>query len=100
MKHPNYPVRKGDPALDRCVCGGVRHWHAVEPHGCDDCPCDEFRLDEEATANLKYEFRAEVLEPLGPHVSLRVFVGPRGNSENVGILKMTALEAVYFLELS
>jgi len=45
-KHPDYPIRHGIPSMDRCICGGVRHWHAVAPYGCDDCPCEEFTLDE------------------------------------------------------
>jgi len=44
--HPTYPIRHGAPAMDRCTCGGVRHWHAVAPYGCDDCECTEFVLDE------------------------------------------------------
>lgn len=44
--HPTYPIRHGIPAMDRCICGGVRHWHAVEPNGCDDCDCEAFYLDE------------------------------------------------------
>jgi hypothetical protein len=43
-KHPDYPIRHGVPAMDRCICGGVRHWHA--PDGCDDCDCRGFVLDE------------------------------------------------------
>lgn len=44
ISHPVYPVRPGHPEMDRCVCGGVRHWHGVAPYGCDDCPCTEFVL--------------------------------------------------------
>jgi hypothetical protein len=44
--HPDYPIRHGIPAMDRCICGGVRHWHAVAPYGCDDCECTEFTLNE------------------------------------------------------
>ena len=40
--HPDYPPHNGDPQADRCVCGGIRHWHAVAPYGCDDCDCIEF----------------------------------------------------------
>ena len=47
MSHPEYPIRHGIPAMDRCTCGGVRHWHAVVPYGCDDCGCTEFILDED-----------------------------------------------------
>jgi hypothetical protein len=46
VTHPDYPVREGDPELDRCVCGGVRHWHGASVaeggEGCDDCDCPEF----------------------------------------------------------
>ena len=42
MTHPDYPPPNGDPSGDRCICGGIRHWHAVAPYGCDDCPCTEF----------------------------------------------------------
>ena len=45
--HPDYPIRHGVPAMDRCKCGGVRHWHAMPPYGCDDCACTEFVLDED-----------------------------------------------------
>ena len=45
-EHPTYPIRHGVPAMDRCICGGVRHWHALAPNGCDDCDCEEFALDE------------------------------------------------------
>ena len=40
--HPNYPPHNGDPQADRCVCGGIRHWHAIAPYGCDDCSCEAF----------------------------------------------------------
>ena len=46
-EHPEYPIRHGVPAMDRCKCGGVRHWHAMPPYGCDDCDCAEFVLDED-----------------------------------------------------
>jgi hypothetical protein len=59
--HPDYPVRPGEPAMDRCTCGGVRYWHAPAPRGCDDCEeCHEFVLDAEATANARTRFFAEV----------------------------------------
>lgn len=46
--HPSYPIRHGVPAMDRCVCGGVRHWHGAAPYGCDDCEsCTEFTLNED-----------------------------------------------------
>ena len=45
--HPEYPIRHGAPAMDRCKCGGVRHWHAMAPYGCDDCACTGFVLDED-----------------------------------------------------
>jgi hypothetical protein len=41
--HPDYPTGPS-PELDRCTCGGVRHWHARAPYGCDDCPCAQFVL--------------------------------------------------------
>ena len=41
-EHPDYPPPSGDPQGDRCICGGIRHWHAVAPYGCDDCDCAEF----------------------------------------------------------
>ena len=45
VDHPTYsPVDKNDKRGDRCTCGGIRYWHAVEPHGCDDCDCTSFRL--------------------------------------------------------
>lgn len=40
--HPEYPPECGDPAMDRCICGGVKHWHADPPLGCDDCVCEKF----------------------------------------------------------
>lgn len=46
VDHPTYPIRHGIPAMDRCICGGVRHWHAESPNGCDDCDCEAFYLDE------------------------------------------------------
>ena len=48
MTHPDYPPHNGDPEADRCVCGGIRHWHAVAPYGCDDCDCTEFHPIEPA----------------------------------------------------
>ena len=49
--HPDYfHATRRDPTKpnhDPCVCGGIRHWHAVKPHGCDDCPCTEFVLLEQ-----------------------------------------------------
>ena len=41
--HPGYHPDETKPGGDRCVCGGIRHWHAPAPWGCDDCPCTEFR---------------------------------------------------------
>ena len=44
VDHPTYsPVDKNDKRGDRCTCGGIRYWHAVDPHGCDDCDCTSFR---------------------------------------------------------
>lgn len=45
IPHPDYHA---DPSIAegaRCVCGGIRHWHAAPPYGCDDCDCIEFRED-------------------------------------------------------
>jgi hypothetical protein len=52
VKHPDYPVRDGDPEMDRCVCGGVRHWHAADGIGCDDCGCLAFVLAKQEMAKL------------------------------------------------
>lgn len=42
--HPEYPVDPSNGELDRCVCGGVRHWHGTGT-GCeDDCGCRTFRV--------------------------------------------------------
>jgi hypothetical protein len=45
--HPNYNRINGTPRLapwgDICLCGGIRYYHASEPLGCDDCPCESFR---------------------------------------------------------
>ena len=46
--HPDYPPANGDPQGDRCICGGIRHWHAVAPYGCDDCDCRAFLSTEDA----------------------------------------------------
>lgn len=47
--HPDYgpgpqsiDMYHGVPGNTRCVCGGIAHWHAVAPHGCDDCRCERF----------------------------------------------------------
>lgn len=40
--HPDYQPGSG-PQGDRCLCGGIRYWHAAPPHGCDDCDCTAFR---------------------------------------------------------
>lgn len=49
--HRDYSIggrRPGDPTLDACVCGGIRHLHAGRPFGCDDCEdCEEFVLADE-----------------------------------------------------
>ena len=70
IKHPDYPIRHGVPAMDRCVCGGVRHWHAPAPHGCDDCPCEDFELDENwrppMTDAISRKQVIEALEALRP----------------------------------
>lgn len=50
--HPIYSPTDGtDPNGDRCVCGGIRYWHAVDPHGCDDCDCTSFRLRTDRAVN-------------------------------------------------
>lgn len=48
--HPDYSVCTWDVPShgDRCICGGVRYWHAVAGLGCDDCPCEDFVLAESA----------------------------------------------------
>ena len=99
MNHPDYPVRHGDPAMDRCECGGVRYLHAPEPYGCDDCPCREFSIDPEATAKARVQFRAVVGEMNGIHVDVSIFAGPKGNSANVGVLRMLEGEAADFCAL-
>ena len=60
--HPEYPIRHGVPAMDRCKCGGVLHWHAAAPYGCDDCDCAGFVLDE--------DWRAPEREPAQDEVTL------------------------------
>ena len=97
-KHPDYPVRPGNPAMDRCTCGGVRHWHALAPRGCDDCDCREFVLDAEATANARTKFRARVVDHRDHYSDVAVFAGPEGNSANVGRLTMLHHEANDFVE--
>jgi len=38
VTHPDYSACTFPPGGgDRCACGGVRHWHASPPYGCDDC---------------------------------------------------------------
>ena len=46
--HPDYPPANGDPQGDRCICGGIRHWHAIAPYGCDDCDCRSFLTPDDA----------------------------------------------------
>lgn len=99
MEHPDYPVRHGDPAMDRCTCSGVRHWHALAPYGCDDCECKKFVLDPEATDNARVQFRAVVGQLSGRHVDVSIFAGPKGNSANVGVLRMLEGEARDFVKL-
>ena len=51
-KHPDYlwatAEDPGNPKHDRCICGGIRYWHAVHPYGCDDCGCNEFVREEDS----------------------------------------------------
>ena len=36
--HPDYSGGIFAPGQgDRCICGGIRYWHAKPPYGCDDC---------------------------------------------------------------
>ena len=44
VQHPNYRIGDPDDAnAARCVCGGIRYWHAtLEGGGCEDCDCLEF----------------------------------------------------------
>ena len=85
--------------MDRCVCGGVRHWHAREPYGCDDCDCKQFSLDSEATRNARVQFRAVTGETHGVHVTVVIFAGPEGRGVNVGSLTMLEGEARDFCEM-
>lgn len=45
VPHPAYsPDWTRQSGGERCICGGIKHWHATpEGGGCDDCPCTEFR---------------------------------------------------------
>lgn len=63
VTHPDYSECQFPPGGgDRCVCGGVRHWHAKAPYGCDDCKsCSEFRPIEDAAHALRKQ------EPYDPH---------------------------------
>lgn len=51
IPHPDYSrvsgrwttdMNHGVPGDTKCVCGGIAHWHAPSPDGCDDCPCTRF----------------------------------------------------------
>ena len=63
-EHPTYPIRHGVPAMDRCICGGVRHWHALAPNGCDDCDCEEFALDESWRAPVEPPVLSRAANPI------------------------------------
>lgn len=78
--------------MDRCKCGGVRHWHAIAPRGCDDCECREFVVDFFATENARTHFRAYVIDEDGPHRDVTVFAGPNPGA-CVGTLRMLPNEA-------
>lgn len=51
LVHPDYrPVAAyavnnihGVSGNTPCTCGGIAHYHAIAPHGCDDCSCTEFQ---------------------------------------------------------
>jgi len=47
LPHPDHGRIDGEPRAnggdDPCVCGGTRYFHALAPHGCDDCDCEAFR---------------------------------------------------------
>jgi hypothetical protein len=50
-QHPDYFAYGKAPgsSSDRCVCGGIRYWHATpEGGGCEDCPCEKFELADES----------------------------------------------------
>jgi hypothetical protein len=44
VQHPNYKNQtRDDIQAARCVCGGIRYWHAtLEGGGCEDCDCPQF----------------------------------------------------------
>ncbi len=89
MEHPDYPIRRYDPQMDRCQCGGVRHWHGSL--GCDDCDCGKFAraLEQPRTP---FVVRASSLEE--PHVALYVYAGPE--EALLGTLTMNTEEAEDF----
>ena len=61
--HPDYPIRHGVPVMAHCTCGGVRHWHAAAPYGCDDCDCAGFVLDEDWCAPEREPAQDETYSP-------------------------------------
>ncbi len=91
MEHPDYPIRRHDREMDRCVCGGVRHWHAKEPHGCDDCECEGFVP---APEQPRTAFVVRANGPGEPHVVLSVYAAP--GEALLGTLTMNAEEAEDF----
>jgi hypothetical protein len=96
-QHPDYPIRRGDQPMDRCVCGGVRHWHAPVPRGCDDCNCVEFVIAEDQPTTpfvCRIDARQYGSPPL---VDVRVFAGPQQAS--LGLLTMRPEEAEDFAAL-
>lgn len=42
VPHPDYRSDPNTFSGERCECGGIRHWHAPSPYGCDDCDCTAF----------------------------------------------------------
>ena len=95
-QHPDYPVRRGDPPMDRCVCGGVRHWHAPVPRGCDDCDCVEFVIAEDQPTT-PFVIRVEGRRYDPALVDVRVFAGPQ--QAGLGTLVMRYEEAEDFAAL-
>ena len=76
--HPDYSACTFPPGGgDRCVCGGVRHWHAAPPYGCDDCKeCTAFDAaplgptETQVRAQVAAEIRARIVaEPLLMYVT-------------------------------
>lgn len=96
--HRAYPIRRGDRRYERCTCGGVRHFHAPAPNGCDDCEeCSEFTLAEVQPRTPFSVRRVGAPIPNSPHVRLSVFAGRPGI--NVGLLVMEPAEAEDLMRL-